>query len=206
VESEELALAEAELRFVRQNVDPELSLAHYKRTAAMRITGEWMQPFVARASFNLGYMYQFGVGMPRDTHLARRYYRRCFEVDPAGVQVPVTMMLLLLSGQVYLLDLPPAQELAEALLGDLRTHVLAIIIILLGVLLHTRYSLIRTRPMAASRNAAGGSSSTDGVLAGSSSTNASGEAVNRGDGAGDVRAMMREMIAEIAEADEGDEY
>jgi TPR repeat protein len=100
---------EAELRFIRQEVDPELSLVHYKRTAAMRITGEWMQPFVARASFNLGYMYQFGVGVPRDVPLARRYYRRCFEVDPSGVQMPVSAMLLLLTAQVYWLEMPPAQ-------------------------------------------------------------------------------------------------
>jgi TPR repeat protein len=132
---------EAELRFIRQEVDPELSLVHYKRTAAMRITGEWMQPFVARASFNLGYMYQFGVGVPRDVPLARRYYRRCFEVDPSGVQMPVSAMLLLLTAQVYWLEMPPAQEMLDASLGDVRTHLLAIHLIVLAVLLRARSSL-----------------------------------------------------------------
>lgn len=146
-DADELNLAEAELRFVRQEVDPDLSLAHYKRTASMRITGEWMQPFVARASFNLGYMYQFGVGVPRDAPLARRYYKRCFEVDPSGIQAPVSMMLGLLAWQVFLVDMPPAQDIVELLLGDLRTHVLAIHLVVLGILLHARSSLIRNRPI-----------------------------------------------------------
>merc|ERR1711963_342882 len=80
---------------VRQTADPELSLAHYRRCAAMRITGEWMQPFVARASFNLGYMHQFGVGVAQDPAVARRFYHRCLEVDPNGPQVPVSLMIAL---------------------------------------------------------------------------------------------------------------
>lgn len=32
----------------------------------MTVTGEWMQSFVARASFNLGFMHQFGIGIAQD--------------------------------------------------------------------------------------------------------------------------------------------
>lgn len=145
-EAEDLAPTEAELRFVRQEIDTELSVAHYKRTATMRITGEWMQPFVARASFNLGYMYQFGVGVDRDAPQARRFYRQSVEADPTGVSTPVSMMLVLLAWQMFLVELPPTQEIADAFFADLRTHVLAIHLVVLGVLLHSRSMLLRGRP------------------------------------------------------------
>lgn len=150
-ESDDFGAADAELRFVRQEVDPELSLAHYKRTADMKITGEWMQPFVARASFNMGYMFQFGIGVPRDAPLARRYYTRCFEVDPSSVQVPVSVMLVGLALQAY------GPEYLEALFGDLRTHLLAIILVVLTVLFRTRSTLQRRPLPSASRGSSAGS-------------------------------------------------
>merc|ERR1719193_2249823 len=89
----------AEPTLVRQEPDLALSLARYRRTAGMRVTGEWMQPFVARASFNLGFMYHFGVGVTQDTMAARRHYSRCAEMDPSGVHAPVVLMLALLAVQ-----------------------------------------------------------------------------------------------------------
>merc|ERR1711990_1254047 len=44
---EQALAASDEARLVRQTPDVELALLHYKRTASMRMTGEWMQPFVA---------------------------------------------------------------------------------------------------------------------------------------------------------------
>ena len=49
-----------------QPVDYEAALARYRKTADMTVTGEWMQSFVARASFNLGFMHQFGIGIVQD--------------------------------------------------------------------------------------------------------------------------------------------
>ena len=49
-----------------QAVDYEEALARYRKTADMTVTGEWMQSFVARASFNLGFMHQFGIGIVQD--------------------------------------------------------------------------------------------------------------------------------------------
>merc|ERR1711937_8778 len=95
-------------------------------------------PFAARASFNLGWMYQFGVGVPPDPSQARRYYRRCFEVHPGGVQAPVQAMLALLSLQAYLMDMPSMQEYQDAYAADLRTHVLVLHIVMLFVLLGAR--------------------------------------------------------------------
>merc|ERR1719253_2091540 len=109
----------------------------------MKITGDWMQPFVARATFNLGYMYHFGLGVPRDTSLARSYYRRCFDVDPTGVQLPVTLMLGLLAFQINLVDMPSFDAAFEAYVADVRPHLLAIIIVLLCVLFRAHFSLLR---------------------------------------------------------------
>merc|ERR1712060_480423 len=95
------------------------------------------------ANFNLAYMHQFGIGVNSSTPQARRYYHRCVEVDPVGVQTPVVLMLTLLSVQAFLTELPSAHELAIALLSDLRTHVLAIHLFCLVVLLCFRRSFMR---------------------------------------------------------------
>lgn len=130
--------ATVDMRLVRQEPDVALALARYKRTAAMRITSEWMQPFVARASFNLGYMYQFGIGVVRDMPLARRYYNKCAEVDPAGVQTPVALMLALLAAQAFFAKLPPPSSFGSALLLDLRIHMLVVHFVGLFALVHLR--------------------------------------------------------------------
>lgn len=143
LEAEEALLLEEDLEshVVRQEADPELSIAHYKRTAAMRITGEWMQPFVARASFNLGYMHQFGIGVIPDMSVARRHYHRCLEVDPGGVQAPVSVMLVFLGMQAWFVDLPQREVVLGALAGDLRTHLLALQLVAIGILLRFRLTM-----------------------------------------------------------------
>ena len=67
-------LPEGELRLQLrpQSVDYAVSLARYRATAEMTVLGEWMQPFVVRGAFNLGYMHQFGLGVAQDFHM-RRY-------------------------------------------------------------------------------------------------------------------------------------
>mmetsp|Transcript_136326 Transcript_136326/g.271906 ORF Transcript_136326/g.271906 Transcript_136326/m.271906 type:complete len:699 (+) Transcript_136326:78-2174(+) len=138
--------ASNEPRLVRQAADAAVSLAHYKRIVSMRPSGDWMQPFVARASFNLGYMHHFGIGAERDVVLARRYYNRCLEIDPGSVQTPVALMLSLLAFQVFLLEMPPATALARSLLMDPRTHVLQIHIMAILALLKLRRRFARLTP------------------------------------------------------------
>merc|ERR1712110_763 len=87
-------------------------------------------------------------------------------------------MLALLGGQVYMLDMPPVQELIEALVGDLRTHLLAILLIVLIVLSHARQNLIR-RPAA---RAAGTTASEDNTVDGSNAVAASVAADSGGNG------------------------
>src|SRR5688500_15309749 len=39
----------------------------------------------AQAAFNLGYMYEYGQGLPKDLHLAKRYYDATVERNPGTV-------------------------------------------------------------------------------------------------------------------------
>lgn len=111
-----------------------------------------MQPFVARASFNLGYMHQFGVGVEADTLMAKRHYHHCLEVDPNGVHVPVSLMLTFLWLQSRLPDQWPSSEaIVDALLGDVRTHVLAILLVALTILCRFRGQLLAQQDAAEAR-------------------------------------------------------
>jgi len=152
LEEEARAVSSEELRLVPRGADVELSLAIYRRTATMKVTGDWMQPFVARANFNLGYMHQFGVGVDRNTPQARHYYHRCAEVDPYGVQTPVAVMLTLVALQTFLAELPSP----DMLWADARTHVLAVHVIILVALLNVRKRYIRLVMQAPRRDPARG--------------------------------------------------
>merc|ERR1712187_699598 len=104
-----------DVELTNQPVDYESSLARYRKTAEMTVTGEWMQAFAARASFNLGFMYQFGLGVAQDLHTAKQHYHRCREVDPSGVHTPVTMVLLALGAHMLYLRVPTWPVLVERL-------------------------------------------------------------------------------------------
>lgn len=131
-------LMDPELRFFPQGVKYETALGHYRKTAEMQVTGEWMQAFVARAAFNVGFMHQFGLGVPQDLHLAKRNYQRSVEVDPGGVHAPVQMMLLLLHMHSRFMQMPEFEELKSALLADLRFHLLVLNFVALVALLLVR--------------------------------------------------------------------
>uniref|UniRef100_A0A0N4ZQ76 TPR_REGION domain-containing protein n=1 Tax=Parastrongyloides trichosuri TaxID=131310 RepID=A0A0N4ZQ76_PARTI len=47
----------------------------------------------SQALFNLGYMYEHGLGLPKDLHLAKRLYDQAIEMNPEAF-VPVTIALL----------------------------------------------------------------------------------------------------------------
>lgn len=124
--------SEVELR--PQAIDYEASFARYRKTAEMTVTGEWMQGFVARGSFNLGFMHQFGLGVPQDLQTAKQHYQRCREVDPSGLHVPVTMVLLALAAHMTFLRMPTWPVLLERLFADLRVHVMVLHMIAIALL------------------------------------------------------------------------
>lgn len=113
-----------EVELKPQPVDYESSIARYRKTAELTVTGEWMQSFVATASFNMAFMHQFGLGVPQDMHLAKQHYFRSREVDPSGLHTPVTLGLSFLAAHTIYLRLPHGEVLLERLLGDTRVHLL----------------------------------------------------------------------------------
>lgn len=124
-----------------QAIDFEASLARYRKTAESTVTGEWMQSFIARGSFNLGFMHQFGLGVSQDLHTAKMHYQRVREVDPSGLHTPVTMVLVLLGAHMLYLRLPPSDQLVERLGVDFRVHVAVLHVIAIMALLVTRCRL-----------------------------------------------------------------
>ena len=70
---------ELKVKHVAQPVDYGLAVKHYRKTSDMKITGQWMQSAVSRASFNLGFMHQFGLGVTQDMPSAKRFYERCWK-------------------------------------------------------------------------------------------------------------------------------
>ena len=114
------------MKHVPQPVDYGLAVKHYRKTADMKITGQWMQSAVSRASFNLGYMHQFGLGVTQDMPSAKRFYERCQQIDPDGAHLPLVAMFSLLDWHQYLLDLPPHEQLVDAYVNDLRVQLLVL--------------------------------------------------------------------------------
>jgi hypothetical protein len=52
--------------------------------ARLQMYGEAGKHSNAQALFNMGLMHQFGAGLPRDFHLAKRFYDRCGQVAACG--------------------------------------------------------------------------------------------------------------------------
>lgn len=133
-----------------QKVDFEASIARYRKTAELTVTGEWMQAFVARGSFNLGFMHQFGLGVAQDLHMTKRHYHRSREVDPGGNHAAVTVALMGLGAHMFWLRVPPAEILLKRLMADIRIHLVIIHIIGIAALLAVRctYGAPPSRPPA----------------------------------------------------------
>lgn len=131
----------SEVASVPQEEDYEAALARYRKAADMTVTGEWMQSFVARGSFNLGFMHQFGVGVAQDLQTAKQYYHRCREVDPGSLHLPVSFVLLALGAHMKWLSLPAWPELLDRLLVDFRVHILVIHLVCMLVLAIVRWQL-----------------------------------------------------------------
>lgn len=89
------------------------------------------------AMFNLGYMYQFGEGTPKDAHLAKRYYDLALATNPAAFYA---VMLALLYLHVTTFSVP---QLVVAQMGILfawwsDTVVMALLVVILSALLVVR--------------------------------------------------------------------
>merc|ERR1712232_533716 len=112
----------------------------------MTVTGEWMQSFVARGFFNLGFMHQFGLGVAQDLNLAKQHYHRCREVDPTGLHTQITVVLLFLGLHMAILRAPPAEVILHRLMGDMRVHILMLHLIAFIALACLRSGFVRRQP------------------------------------------------------------
>eukprot|EP00929_Paragymnodinium_shiwhaense_P088805 TRINITY_DN49111_c0_g1_i3.p1 TRINITY_DN49111_c0_g1~~TRINITY_DN49111_c0_g1_i3.p1 ORF type:complete len:503 (+),score=84.83 TRINITY_DN49111_c0_g1_i3:206-1714(+) len=151
------------LKFLPQAVDVDLALVHYRRTADMKVSGDWMQPFVMRANFNLGYMYHFGIGVEARAETARYFYRRCQELDPASVQGPVAVMSLLLDAQAWVTRMPSMEVVARTLNADLRSHILVLHMVAVVMLFVCRRRALRRRSGNAAADSMAGSNTSPGA-------------------------------------------
>ena len=66
----------------------------------------------AQAMFNLGFMHEHGLGLPRDLHLAKRYYDEALETQPRAV-VPVWIALCALWLRRHAADTPLVSAAGE---------------------------------------------------------------------------------------------
>ncbi|ODV92437.1 hypothetical protein CANCADRAFT_86889 [Tortispora caseinolytica NRRL Y-17796] len=83
------------------------------------------------AYWNWGYMYENGLGLPKDFHLAKRYYDRSLAVNPSA-SLPVTLSLFKLrlasywnsitGGQAKPIDYIPEDELESSETKERRSH------------------------------------------------------------------------------------
>ncbi|KAF4753284.1 Sel-1 suppressor of lin-12-like, partial [Perkinsus olseni] len=121
-------LQTAEIRYYKQeSPDYASALSHYKRTADTQVIAEWMQPFIGQARFDVGFMYQWGLGgVPMDLSLAAKHYEKCLEVHPSSGGTVVSIMRVVLKLQEWYLSLPARGELTISLIADRRLRLIAI--------------------------------------------------------------------------------
>jgi len=72
--------------------NPEMAAGYYRVASDSRN---------AQAAFNLGYMHHRGIGLPKDPHLAKRYYDLATELNPEA-NLPSLLALASLSAEQFL--------------------------------------------------------------------------------------------------------
>eukprot|EP01052_Picozoa_sp_SAG31_P035508 SAG31_NODE_4295_length_3374_cov_2.224733_3_plen_593_part_00 len=88
-----LKLADYSYYGLGTDVDYEGSAAYYMQASEMRSP---------QAYFNLGFMHQFGLGLPQDFHLAKRFYDMTLQAsDSAAAQAPVFLAVGALSVSIW---------------------------------------------------------------------------------------------------------
>lgn len=72
---------------------------------------------LVQAAFNIGYMHQWGEGLPKDPHLAKRYYDLAVELGPEEAYLPAKISLYLLYACNHISYLQGKQPLLPPNLG-----------------------------------------------------------------------------------------
>jgi SEL1 protein len=81
------ALKQGDYYYYGLGIEPEpaTAAAHYLTASNL---------YQSQATFNLGYMHQFGLGLPQDFHLAKRYYDLSYEQHPEEAFLPAGLALI----------------------------------------------------------------------------------------------------------------
>ena len=95
-DGEETCPAATTLEKNEHTVQKDLEMAtHYYRLAAERSASP-------RANYNLGFMYQYGLGVKQDFHLAKRHYDLAASISSHEAELPVTVALFSMTIHEYL--------------------------------------------------------------------------------------------------------
>ncbi|PFH32630.1 Sel1 repeat-containing protein [Besnoitia besnoiti] len=122
-----------------------VAVGHYHRVADMTPDAKWLAGYVAKASFNLGFMRMQGLGLTQDFGLARQHFERCLYVDPAAPRAPVYLALGLLKFLKWRQEVDLRQILRE-LLEDPRIVLLLLMFVLMTALALLRVLTRRLQP------------------------------------------------------------
>ncbi|KEP64387.1 UNVERIFIED_CONTAM: Sel1 repeat-containing protein [Hammondia hammondi] len=125
--------------------NPRLAVGHYLRVAEMSTEEKWLAPYVAKASFNLGFMRLTGIGLQQDFGVAKSHFERSLEADATAPKAPVYLALglLLLLRFRQEMDL---KKVVQELLEDPRVVLLFLIFVIAVCLLVLRLLAKRLHP------------------------------------------------------------
>ena len=83
------------------SLKPSIELSRQNKNTSAAVYLQASQHRSAQAMFNLGLMHEHGVGLPKDLHLAKRYYDMALSTDPKAF-VPVKLALWKLKMHTWL--------------------------------------------------------------------------------------------------------
>jgi len=119
--------------FVPRTIDYRSSFGHYVKASTASMVPRWATSFVARAEHNIGAMYEWGLGVKQDFHLARHHFERVLEVDPTTSRVAVYLSLFILRIHETWLGID-ISKLARGSMKEPRVVLLSICCVLICVL------------------------------------------------------------------------
>jgi len=123
-------------------IDYRKAVYHYRLASDLRN---------AQATFNLGYMHQFGLGLPQDFYLAKRYYDQTVETDDPFL--PVMLALIWLGLHFFYVSYLNNSRFEEMVLVLWRfiqqwewdSILLSLLVVLLGILYLGRRQVVLER-------------------------------------------------------------
>ncbi|CRG94679.1 ubiquitin-protein ligase, putative [Plasmodium gallinaceum] len=91
-------------KFSFNKIDYELAYHHYKSIISFYPNNIYVIQTISRACYNLGYMYYYGIGVPRNIEKAMIYFNSSIKVYPS-YKVPSVLFVLYIKFNKYLYNL-----------------------------------------------------------------------------------------------------